>query len=277
VSGNSIGGGGNGVVQTAGATFNNSTLGLVTAAGCTVVNGPDTTAGGLCASAGTIAGVSNATVTSAAPGATAYGAYARAQSADATAIGFRSLASHDGSVAIGYQAQATADPATAIGANAVASANNSVALGAGATASAVNSVALGAGSVADQANTVSFGSVGGERRLTNLAPGVNGTDAVNVNQLVGVQSFLQSNINHLQKLTYDGLAATTALAGLGQSVIPGSGFLSVGVGGYADSVALAAGLSKVFTGPYTPIIRAGFAVNANGGNVAYSASVGWHF
>ncbi|MGF7130393.1 autotransporter adhesin [Paraburkholderia sp. EB58] len=57
-----------------------------------------------------------------------------------------------------------------------------------ATASADGSVALGQGSVADRANTVSVGSAGSERQITNVAAGVEGTDAVNVNQLNAVAS-----------------------------------------------------------------------------------------
>ena len=72
------------------------------------------------------------------------------------------------------------------GAGAVASGDNSTALGNGSNASGNNSVALGNGSVATEDNTVSVGAVGEERRVTNVAAGVNGTDAVNVDQLKGV-------------------------------------------------------------------------------------------
>ncbi len=47
-------------------------------------------------------------------------------------------------------------------------------------------VALGQGSIADRVNTVSVGSAGAERQITNVAAGVQGTDAVNVNQLNAV-------------------------------------------------------------------------------------------
>jgi autotransporter adhesin len=168
--------------------------------------------------------------------------------------------------------------ATAGGFGAVASGAGSVALGNGASATGTNSVALGAGSSdGGVANVVSLGSPGAERRLTNVAPGVNGTDAVNVNQLLGAESLLQNNFNRFAQQTYAGIAATSALAGLGQSIIPGKGFVSAGIGGYGDSVALAIGLSKAFDVPGTPVIKAGFAVNTNGGYTAYNASVGVHF
>ena len=79
--------------------------------------------------------------------------------------------------------QAIGDYASAYGTNAAATADNATAIGANSQATAENSVALGANSVASEANTVSIGSVGNERRLTNVADGVNDTDAVNVRQL----------------------------------------------------------------------------------------------
>ncbi len=60
---------------------------------------------------------------------------------------------------------------------------DSVAIGSGSIAAAENSVALGTNSVADEANTVSVGSSTQQRRITNVAAGVNNTDAVNVAQL----------------------------------------------------------------------------------------------
>ncbi|MGN0858612.1 MAG: ESPR-type extended signal peptide-containing protein, partial [Stenotrophomonas sp.] len=53
-------------------------------------------------------------------------------------------------------------------------------------AGAVGSVALGAGSIASRANTVSVGSAGAERQITNVAAGVQSTDAVNKAQLDAV-------------------------------------------------------------------------------------------
>ncbi|WP_322788639.1 YadA family autotransporter adhesin, partial [Paraburkholderia megapolitana] len=210
----------------------------VQASGCGVANGTDTTATGLCAGAGTIAGVNGATTTTVATGATAYGSQSLAQDTNSTAIGFRSTAQFNGSVAIGYQAQAIADPATAVGANSLASGNNSVALGAGAQATGSGAAALGAGaqataqgavalgtnSVADEANTVSVGSPGNERRITNVAAGINPTDAVNVSQLESVQG----NVNDVARRSYSGIAAAAALAMIPE-VDPGK-TLSVGFG-----------------------------------------------
>ncbi|MFM0289245.1 YadA family autotransporter adhesin [Paraburkholderia megapolitana] len=213
-----------GAVVSQGRGTNNTTTQIVQASGCGVANGTDTTATGLCAEAGTIAGVNGVTTTTVANGATAYGSQSLAQDTNTTAIGFRATSEYAGSVAIGYQAQAIADPATAIGSNSLASGNNSVAVGAGAQATAENAVALGSNSVANEANTVSVGSPGNERRITNVAPGINPTDAVNVSQLQGVQG----NVNDVARRAYSGVAAATALAMIPE--VDAGKTLSVGFG-----------------------------------------------
>jgi autotransporter adhesin len=111
-------------------------------------------------------------------------------------------------------AAATDDTATAIGANS--------------SASAPNAVALGNGSVANQANTVSVGSSGSERRITNVAAGVNPTDAVNMSQLSGFASGfnaqvanLQSQIDVNQREARRGIAAAVATASAPMPSMPG--------------------------------------------------------
>ncbi|EFJ8097783.1 adhesin [Escherichia coli] len=69
------------------------------------------------------------------------------------------------------------------GVDANAQGKDSVAIGSGSIATADNSVALGTGSVAEEENTISVGSSTNQRRITNVAAGVNATDAVNVSQL----------------------------------------------------------------------------------------------
>jgi len=172
-------------------------------------------------------------------GATAFGSNAQATDANTTAVGFRALASQAGSVAIGNNAQATGDPTVAIGQNSLASGNNSVATGAGAQATGNNAVALGAGSIADQANTVSVGAPGSERRITNVAAGVNPTDAVNVSQLGAVQN----QVGDVQRIAYSGVAMAGALAGLPQVDYGKTFALGAGIGSYAGYTALAIGAS----------------------------------
>ncbi|HBJ0687333.1 TPA: YadA-like family protein [Escherichia coli] len=69
------------------------------------------------------------------------------------------------------------------GVDANAQGKDSVAIGSGSIAAADNSVALGTGSVANEENTISVGSSTNQRRITNVAAGINATDALNVSQL----------------------------------------------------------------------------------------------
>lgn len=85
--------------------------------------------------------------------------------------------------AIGYGAWAVGTQNTAMGASSQAVGNDNTAVGYNSSAYGGGSVALGANSIANEPNTVSVGQPGYERRITNVAPGYYGTDAVNMNQL----------------------------------------------------------------------------------------------
>ncbi|MFB0613766.1 hypothetical protein [Aurantiacibacter poecillastricola] len=112
----------------------------------------------------------------------AFGNNAHATAAGATAIGTDTRASAMNAVALGDDAVASALAATALGESADATMQNATALGQNAQAVAEGAVALGAGSLADLAHTVSVGTEGGERRIVNLANGVNASDAVTMGQ-----------------------------------------------------------------------------------------------
>ena len=140
--------------------------------------------------------------------ATAVGTASTASGIASVALGVRSTAEGKGALAIGPISSASKEGSTAIGINSTASGINSIAMGRGATASQDGSVALGSGSLANNAtlNTVAYsptgsisditgktdlttlkqisvGTITEERRITNVAPGGNDTDAVNVSQL----------------------------------------------------------------------------------------------
>ncbi|WP_246025068.1 YadA family autotransporter adhesin [Paraburkholderia dinghuensis] len=214
----------NGTVQTRGQSGTSITN--VVASGCSSVSGVDATGTGLCA-------------TATGDGATAYGSNAVASAENTTAIGYRAAATYAGSVAIGYNAQAVADPTVAIGANSLAAGNNSVALGASASAAGSNSVALGAGSIAAQDNTVSVGSQGSERRITNVADGVNPTDAANVGQLNRAVGGIQNQINEVARNAYSGVAAATALATIPEVAVDNNFSFGIGTANYAGYQAVA--------------------------------------
>jgi trimeric autotransporter adhesin len=88
-------------------------------------------------------------------------------------------------VALGAHAgkNITASDTISIGTSSRATANAGIAIGFGAVATKVRAVAIGSGSLANVAETVSVGNSSLQRRIVNVAPGVNGGDAVNVAQL----------------------------------------------------------------------------------------------
>ncbi|MBW8834644.1 MAG: hypothetical protein JF605_05850, partial [Burkholderia sp.] len=112
--------------------------------------------------------------------------------------------------------------AVAVGHSSVVTGSSGTALGAGASAATANSVALGSNSVANSATLatagftptggtaisagtaaggeVSVGSAGAERRITNVAAGLNATDAVNLSQLMSEDAkvnTINNNVNNL--------------------------------------------------------------------------------
>ncbi len=111
------------------------------------------------------------------------------------------------------------------GVDANAQGADSVAIGSGSIAAAENSVALGTNSVADEANTVSVGSSTQQRRITNVAAGVNNTDAVNVAQLkaseagsVRYETNADGSVNYSVLNLGDGSGGTTRIGNVSAAV-----------------------------------------------------------
>ncbi|EGF0093021.1 hypothetical protein IBP77_000615 [Salmonella enterica] len=111
------------------------------------------------------------------------------------------------------------------GADANTQGADSVAIGSGSIAAAENSVALGTNSVADEANTVSVGSSTQQRRITNVAAGVNNTDAVNVAQLkaseagsVRYETNADGSVNYSVLNLGDGSGGTTRIGNVSAAV-----------------------------------------------------------
>ncbi|MFP6661466.1 MAG: hypothetical protein VCB78_08410, partial [Myxococcota bacterium] len=171
-------------------------------------------------------------------GSTALGMGSRALGTDATAVGSGAKATGDGAIAIGgnpplaaaLNSIALGSASLGTGATTVeAGATGSVAIGAGAfvQANAPNSVALGQDSVANAANTVSIGQPLNERRITNMADGINSMDGVNVRQLKAVEQIIYEERNELRA----GIAAAVSLVTLTPSA-PGKTVINVGWGNY---------------------------------------------
>ncbi|MFP4897894.1 YadA family autotransporter adhesin [Paraburkholderia sp. BR14261] len=149
------------------------------------------------------------------------------------------------------------------------SATKGVAIGSGATATAANSVALGAGSIASEANTVSVGSSGSERRITNVAAGVNPTDAVNVSQL----SAVQQGVNKVARTAYAGVAGATALTMIPD--VDAGKTLSIGIGSasYQGYGAVALGFTARLTNNVK--LRGGFSSSSAGYSFGAGMSYQW--
>jgi trimeric autotransporter adhesin len=170
------------------------------------------------------------------------------------------------SVASGANAVASGANAIASGAGTTASGANAVAIGANATASSNNSVALGANSVADRANSVSMGTsaAGGQRQVTNVAAGTQGTDAVNVNQMqqsvaTGVKSAngytdtLRNDVNAGFSLANNHInsvgamsSAMSMMAGSAAAIADKDNRFAAGTGVYRNKTAIAVGFQKRF-------------------------------
>ena len=222
--------------------------------------------------------------------ASAIGQGAQALGSNGLAVGSGAYAAGPNDTAIGGNAKVNADHSTALGANSSVAANatNAVAVGAesqvnassgtaigqGASvaASATNAVAIGAGSQATQANSVSVGSAGNERVITNVAAGVNATDAVNVSQLQSTQDWarnymdhatgaLNNRINNVGRDAAAGTAAAIATANIPQAYAPNQGSVGAGVGTFNGQTAVAVGMSTV-----TPSGRWVLKANLTGNN-----------
>jgi autotransporter adhesin len=198
---------------------------------------------------------------------------ATAGGVNASAFGNKANAAGNAATAIGYNANATGAKSSAMGVDSTASGDNATALGAGAIASGRNSVALGKDSVADQENTVSIGSAGNERRLTNVGPGINPTDGVNMSQLQNVRNDLSNSINSVARKAYGGVAAATALTMI-PDVDQGK-TISVGIGGasFQGYGATAIGFTARITNNLK--VRGGVGISSGGQSYGVGASYQW--
>ncbi|QWG25402.1 YadA-like family protein [Bradyrhizobium sediminis] len=195
----------------------------------------------------------------------ALGGNAQATQSGSIAVGLNSSSTGANSIAIGTGATATGSVAVGAGASAanggaaygdgaVATGSLSTAVGPNASATAANAVAIGSGSTNTVANTVSFGSAGNERRLTNVAAGINPTDAVNVGQLQSVAAGFQSQLGGLQSQINDtrweargGVALALAASGLRYDDRPGKLSLAGAFGNFKGESGLALGLGYAAT------------------------------
>ena len=84
----------------------------------------------------------------------------------------------------------------------------------------------------------------GGKTITNVAPGKNGTDAVNVDQLRGSLTNIQGDIHKARKEGRAGIAGANAAAGLPQVYLPGKSMVAASAGTFKGQNALAVGYSR---------------------------------
>ncbi|WP_260435457.1 YadA family autotransporter adhesin, partial [Burkholderia cepacia] len=192
---------------------------------------------------------------------------------NATVVGSTANVSKSNGTAIGSGSKSSAEGATAIGSSANASGEKSTAIGEGAKASGKNSVALGAGSVASSDNTVSVGTPDQQRTISNLADGVNASDAATKGQMDRAIGGVQGQVNDLSRNAYSGIAAATALTMI-PGVDPGK-TVSFGIGGatYKGYQAVAFGGEARITQNLK--MKAGVGMSSGGNTVGVGASYQW--
>lgn len=242
--------------------------------------------------------------------ATVIGSGAYGSGLNSTAIGVNSVSSGTSSVALGDSAQATQTGSIAVGLNSAATGVNSIAIGNGAratgsvavgagafasnggaaygdgasatgslsaaigpnaVATAPNSVALGSGSSATEANTVSVGAPGNERRITNVAAGINPTDAVNVSQLNSIATGLQGQISSNLIETRRGIAAAVATASAPMPSLPGKTTWQLRGSAYESQMGFGFGFAHRLNTSMPLAIIGGYG---NGGGTQHTGYVG---
>ena len=115
----------------------------------------------------------------------------------------------------------------------------------------------------------------GDKRITKVAPGKDGTDAVNLNQLKYVAGNISNQINNVDKGLRAGIAGALASGGLYHVTTAGKSMVSVGAGTYRGQNALAVGYSRLSDNGKVGVK---FTVNSNSqGHAGASASVGYQW
>lgn len=234
------------------------------------------------------------------------GAFARSYD---TAVGYNSVVTADGSTALGANTRIESSNSVAVGADAVvesgASGGTAIGQNSRILSGATNSVAIGKNSVASEPDTVSIGSPGNERRVTNVAPGIYGTDAANMNQLNRTNAQVDTNtgniahnrsdinqnrsdinknrddintlsnsLNDLKDESRAGIAAAAALIELMPSS-PGKTTFNIGSAAYKGE--LAVGLTAVHRLSALENLMLNTGLSLAGDSVLVRAGVSWEF
>jgi autotransporter adhesin len=191
----------------------------------------------------------------------------------------------DGSVAVGVNTSVDSENSVAVGADASVAegAEGGTALGQNARVEtgATGSVALGQDSIADEAETVSVGSAVRQRRITNVADGINDTDAVNVKQYNELREEMQSGFDRLERKIEDvdiRLDKVGALTAAFSALVPnsrssGNTQVSLGYGNYGSEHAVAGAVFR-YIGNNT-LVNAGVSVSSDEAAGRVGVTIGW--
>ena len=124
--------------------------------------------------------------------------------------------------------------------------------------------------------TINQGGIdAGNTTIKNVAPGKNGTDAVNVDQLNQKFGDVNSNVNKVDNNARAGVAQALATAGLPQAYLPGKSMLAIGGGHYRGETGYAVGFSSISDGGNW-IIK-GTASGNSRGHFGATAAVGYQW
>ena len=172
----------------------------------------------------------------------------------------------------GPAANASGTDAIAVGGNAQATQTGAVAIGLNSSSTAANAVAIGTGSTNNAANTVSFGSSGNQRRLTNVAAGINQTDAVNVGQLQSsTVSGIQTQIIDNQREARRGIVAAVAVAPVLMPSAAGKTTVAVNTGYYRGETGVGIGISHRLNFAMPTVVYGSYS---NGGGAEHIGRAG---
>ncbi|WP_324682268.1 YadA-like family protein [Bibersteinia trehalosi] len=105
-------------------------------------------------------------------------------------------------------------------------------------------VTLGSSTAKDGVKELSVGARGAEARITNVAPGIADTDAVNVDQLKAGLGNVHNHIGKVDRNLRAGIAGANAAAGLPQVYIPGKSMVAAAAGTFKGQSAVAVGYSR---------------------------------
>jgi trimeric autotransporter adhesin len=131
-----------------------------------------------------------AAVGTAVDGVSTYMKYFKVVSPQVSNFDSPAVAAGEFAMALGAGAAANGSYAMALGSGATAKADHTLAIGTDAGATFANSVAIGYASMTNAENVVSVGSVENQRRITNVADGIDSHDAVTMQQFTDLQNRL---------------------------------------------------------------------------------------